>query len=183
VKRRALMDFGDVGDVGAVYLYSDEWRLTARVVLPPTEIGVGCRLVHEGSEFEIFEIDDLGAFAAPPVLLPRRIRYPWMRVEIGDLIEDVVNTDELARWRESSGEFSEWFNSIDDVLPEGAADVVGWSLLDDGEADAVQRFLDRRDAIYAEIGDVPFPRYETHVAWAAVQEAAAAALVALGRST
>jgi hypothetical protein len=105
-----------------------------------------------------------------------------MRTEIADLIADVFDVDESARWRDWPDNFWEWVDEIDDLLPYGAHEAVGWSLNDDDEAAAVQPFLDRRNALIDDIGNAPFDRYETDPRWLKVREAGYAALAALGRS-
>ena len=178
-RRAELSDSDDLPGTRRVYLYDQDWRLKQHIAVPAAEVALGRAFVHDGSTFEIFDVDSQGAFAVPPALLPRRVRYPWMRTETADLIAEALSTVEASRWREWSGDFDEWFNRIDDVLLRGAQDMIGWTLIDEAEADVVQRFLDRLHAIHAAIGDVPFDQYESHEGWSSVKAAAAEALAAL----
>src|SRR3954454_15317400 len=107
-----------------------------------------------------------------------------MRDELMGLLDDLAGsegvTDEWEAFRDYG--FDEWFNLIDDILPNGAREAQG-VVLEPDDVEVVSTFLARRDAVWARLG--PHGTYDAYSAdaeWPAVVEASRQALSAMRRT-
>lgn len=111
------------------------------------------------------------------------LKFPNQHVEIIGLLHDLSDpvTDEV--WLTGSDPFNTfdgWWNLLDDLFPTNKPhEQIGWSLRDKREATAVASFLDARDSLYAELGDVGYAHYRSHKRWPHVVKAASDAIAVL----
>ena len=76
--------------------------------------------------------------------------------------------------------FNEWFNEVDDLLPDGAESASG-AVLYPSEVEPVAMFLQARDAIWRELGRTgTFRQYRQHPRRLALIDTARLALAAMG---
>src|SRR5438874_2107265 len=102
-----------------------------------------------------------------------------MRERVIELVRDAADPETDGKWLSNSADFDEWFNTLDDLLPEGALASIGVSLADESEAEAVGKLLKARDAIFMDLGDVDYRTYRDDPRWLEVLQAARAALALL----
>jgi hypothetical protein len=103
-----------------------------------------------------------------------------MHEELIGLLEDLASSEggDDERVAFPAG-FSEWFDEVDDVLPEGAERASGVVLFP-AEVQPVGAFLEARNAIWRDLGrDGTFHQYRKHPGWQAVIDTARQALVAM----
>ena len=164
--------------------------MVGHTTLSDGEIHLGRRFVHEGREYEIFDVVSSrflpSAEAAPPAALPPRITRPWSHTVVADSLRETFDARarEGGYWkgrpghmREAEWDAYEWRNRLDDQVPDDAWEsFVGHVFYTQAEADAVKRFMDLCDPLIDELGQVSFEVYGAHPVWPEVAAAARAAL-------